>query len=330
MQVSTCGAAGCGQLLDGSTQDRCQMVRIPDLFVMGVRAGGVFTVVRTETQCVCWSEGCPGPVELTTNPVSEVACGWTHALLLIQGEVYSWGEGKQGQLGLGEVTYAQQPRKVTLSTSVSSISCGFRTSFVLGTYETYCFGDNKKHQLGLPTGTKYLTPTLHPFLGQVSVLSSGLRHSVAVLPSKELYVWGENDYGQLGLPSPASVVEPMHVSLPEITVKRVYCGWFHTIILTETGEIYLTGKGDLGEQGNGHWDHCHQFHQVLSEIVTVCSGSEHILAVSREGLVYSWGWNEHGNLGLGDTVNRCRPTVVSGVCGVKDVAAAAAVSYVCC
>jgi alpha-tubulin suppressor-like RCC1 family protein len=37
--------------------------------------------------------------------------------------------------------------------------------------------------------------------------------------------------------------------------------------------------------------------------------------------VYAWGWNEHGQLGLGDTAVRLTPTKVPGLSAVKAIAA---------
>ena len=40
-------------------------------------------------------------------------------------------------------------------------------------------------------------------------------------------------------------------------------------------------------------------------------GSEHSMLVTRCGAICVFGWNEHGNLGLGDMQNRCAPVWLS-------------------
>ena len=42
-------------------------------------------------------------------------------------------------------------------------------------------------------------------------------------------------------------------------------------------------------------------------------GAEHNVALSFHGRVWSWGWNEHGQLGLGDTDDRFQPSLVMSV-----------------
>ena len=35
------------------------------------------------------------------------------------------------------------------------------------------------------------------------------------------------------------------------------------------------------------------------------------MCLDKEGRVFAWGWNEHGNCGTGDTINVPRPTQIS-------------------
>eukprot|EP00877_Chromochloris_zofingiensis_P013678 jgi/Chrzof1/8564/Cz03g15240.t1 len=44
--------------------------------------------------------------------------------------------------------------------------------------------------------------------------------------------------------------------------------------------------------------------------IAVAAGAEHSAAVLCDGSVWCWGWGEHGQLGSGDTANRCLPTQV--------------------
>lgn len=67
-----------------------------------------------------------------TTPVKEIACGWYHTLAVTDtNEVYSWGRGDRGQLGIGRTKRAQVlPTKVDFFAdnkrmiSISKISGG--------------------------------------------------------------------------------------------------------------------------------------------------------------------------------------------------------------
>ena len=54
---------------------------------------------------------------------------------------------------------------------------------------------------------------------------------------------------------------------------------------------------------------------------TLAAGDRHTLAVAGNGTVWSWGWNYHGKLGDGTTVDRLTPVQVSGLTGAIAVAA---------
>eukprot|EP00198_Chlamydomonas_reinhardtii_P002199 XP_001691535.1 predicted protein [Chlamydomonas reinhardtii] len=43
----------------------------------------------------------------------------------------------------------------------------------------------------------------------------------------------------------------------------------------------------------------------------VAAGSEHCAAVLLDGRIFTWGWGEHGMLGVGDTHSRWQPQGVA-------------------
>lgn len=68
-------------------------------------------------------------------------------------------------------------------------------------------------------------------------------------------------------------------------------------------------------------------------LTDLACGSEHTVALLRCGCVAAWGWNEHGNLGTGDTVTRHRPVTAWDARGGQRglaVAAGGAISLVAC
>jgi alpha-tubulin suppressor-like RCC1 family protein len=60
---------------------------------------------------------------------------------------------------------------------------------------------------------------------------------------------------------------------------------------------------------------------LLFQIEFVSSGpsSVHIFAIADTGAVYSWGRNDKGQLGLGDTKDRKCPTLVEALSGYRVV-----------
>ena len=51
------------------------------------------------------------------------------------------------------------------------------------------------------------------------------------------------------------------------------------------------------------------------KIIDFAVGSVHSLAVTEDGEVYSWGWNEQGQLGDTSNVTRAEPSLISSLAG---------------
>ncbi|XP_013767854.1 E3 ISG15--protein ligase HERC5-like [Pundamilia nyererei] len=98
-------------------------------------------------------------------------------------------------------------------------------------------------------------------------------------------------------------------------VSQVTCGSQHTVVLTKDGQLYTWGqdsRGQLGLGTNEQYVNSPQHVRSLSAIpvVQVAAGGEQSFALSVSGGVFSWGRNDCGQLGLGDTQDRHTPTPV--------------------
>ena len=92
-------------------------------------------------------------------------------------------------------------------------------------------------------------------------LAAGSTHSVALTKSGIVYVWGSNKEGQLGLGDEAEEISytAEKISFEEGQVKDISCGYYHTAIVTEAGDLYTFGEADggklgLGDVGNNNQD----------------------------------------------------------------------------
>ncbi|XP_031608731.2 probable E3 ubiquitin-protein ligase HERC3 [Oreochromis aureus] len=112
---------------------------------------------------------------------------------------------------------------------------------------------------------------------------------------------------------------PFSPSTPEALrnkqVSQVTCGSQHTVVLTKDGQLYTWGqdsRGQLGLGTNEPYVNSPQHVRSLSAIpvVQVAAGGEQSFALSVSGGVFSWGRNDCGQLGLGDTQDRHTPTLV--------------------
>ena len=74
----------------------------------------------------------------------------------------------------------------------------------------------------------------------------------------KIYTWGSNQHGQLGLDSADELPTgnrrvwlPREVKLEGVNFVDVSAGGYHTLALTESGQLYVFGRNDDGQLGLG-------------------------------------------------------------------------------
>ena len=143
-------------------------------------------------------------------------------------------------------------------------------------------------------------------------VATGHSHFAVVTVEKELYTWaniqgGTSIVGQLGHGDEAMYRVPKKVEFfVGIPVMQVACGEDFTAILTGNGVLYMTGSDYWGCIG---WGQCGDENVLTPVIVSkffdsnvkvsqVACGDSHVVALTEDGDVFSWGCGELGRLGL--------------------------------
>jgi len=89
----------------------------------------------------------------------------------------------------------------------------------------------------------------------------------------------------------------------EISTENIElsCGKEHAMVLQRDGQILVLGGGSRGQMGNGFTESACQPLVVDTldplRFSSVCAGGWHCVALSRDGDLYAWGWNESGQVG---------------------------------
>ena len=154
-------------------------------------------------------------------------------------------------------------------------------------------------------------------------ISCGACHNI--LFSDKIYVWGSNNRGQLGLGHTKSRLSPRELKFSE-PIKSISSGWCHNIALTYVpNELYSWGYNGYGQLGLGHNDN-----QLLPQklrlsvlIESISCGANHTIAlINNDKVLYVWGNNAFGQLGLGDENSVNSPhklvlceSIISVTCG---------------
>ncbi|XP_036396582.1 RCC1 and BTB domain-containing protein 1 isoform X6 [Megalops cyprinoides] len=211
-------------------------------------------------------------------------------------------------------------------------ACIFGTSaneaiYITHDDEVFVFGLNCSNCLGTGDNQSTITPKKLECLSgkKVASLSYGSGpHVLLATEEGELYAWGHNGYSQLGNGTTNQGVSPVLVSanLLNKKVTEVACGSHHSMALTSEGEVYAWGYNNCGQVGSGSTanqptprkvSNCLQYKVVVS----IACGQTSSMAVVDNGVVYGWGYNGNGQLGMGNNGNLltpCRLAALQGYC----------------
>ncbi len=269
----------------------------------------------------------PVPIGLpgATGPVTQVAGGGEHSLALTStGQLYTFGYNYSGQLGTatnsGTTEPVPTPAPVILPGAtgpVTQVAGGEYHSLALtSTGQLYTFGSNQYGQLGRVSATESV-PTPAPVglpgaTGPVTQIAGGGYHSLALTSTGQLYAFGDNYYGQLGSATHNGLHQanptPVPVGLPGATgpVTQVAGGYWHSLALTSSGQLYAFGEnkyGQLGNTGNNGTSSPNPNPAPISlpgatgPVVWIAAGSAHSLALTSTGQLFAFGSNRYGQLG---------------------------------
>mgnify|MGYP001589961215 CR=1 FL=1 len=152
-------------------------------------------------------------------------------VVLDNGDVYGWGNGRKGQLGEpAEVVH--EPRKVE--------GVGFKAvRAVCGREFTYLLGSPSSGSSSFLGADKWsVKPPSDADIRGWKDVGAGWGNIVVLKEDGKVLSWGRNDHGQLA-PSDLPAVEKMAV------------GSEHTLALTAEGEVLAWGWGEHGNCGPG-------------------------------------------------------------------------------
>jgi len=258
----------------------------------------------------------------------QVSAGQSHvALVHKSGQLFSWGNGVSGRLGLdltegGDAQKdAHEPKVVQalFGKPVVRVSCGYsHTGAIVAGGELYMWGSAASGKCGLGTVTKKVecfcsipTKVLVGNGRTVRKLSCGAAHTAVVSDGGQLFVFGCGDGGRLGLGNREYKYDTVYTphlveALEHEHISSVSCGNSTTIAVTEIkhvwrgeksaryralggGLVYMAGSLNvLGRQ-------CDNF-ELLEEmkdkpVKQASAGYMHTAMVTANGELYCFGRN---------------------------------------
>ena len=275
---------------------------------------------------------------LKNKKIMQTVNGNGYSLALsADGTVYAWGRNEYGQLGNG-VTATNSPIPVAVKTTGTSmdgktimqVAAGATHSLALATDGTiYAWGKNEYGQLGNDSTINSPVPVAVKTTGtpmdgkKIIQIHAGYEHSLALASDGTVYAWGRNNYGQLGKNDATdahipAAVRTLGTPMAGKIIVQLAAGNSQSIALASDGTVYTWGWNQYGQLGNGTTMNSRIPVAVVTAgtplagktISQIAAGNAHALAMTDDGTVYTWGWNQHGQLGNNSTINSSLPVIV--------------------
>jgi alpha-tubulin suppressor-like RCC1 family protein len=340
-ELWTWGLNNTGQLgVNDTTQIRCTPVTT---FAGGANwkqvSMGQRHTAAIKTDGTLWTWGYNGNGQLGINdtgdrftPVTtfaggtnwkQVACGGTNTIAIkTDGTLWGWGYNMEGQLGINALGHRSTPVTTFAGgTDWKQVAAGrYHTAAIKTDGKLWTWGSNSNGQLGVNDTNTRCTPVT-TFAGGTNwkQLACGQDHIAAVKTDGTLWTWGLNNFGQLGLNNATTpICTPVTTFAGGTNWKQVACNNYNTAAIKTDGTLWNWGFNSYGELGINNTN------RRCTPVTTFAGGTNwkqvacgrgHIAAVKTDGTLWTWGFNQHGALGINDSGSTNRSTPVTTFAG---------------
>jgi len=213
--------------------------------------------------------------------------------------------------------YDYRVAKLKRHCAITVIGCGDRHTLFVRHHTLYASGHNGNGQLGLgDTQNRKRFARIKTLPSPVIKFAAGPGHSLVVLTNGELWACGANVWGQLGLDNTQKRQRFERVKELPSPVIKFAAGYYHSLVVLKNGELWACGDNRYGQLGLGDTEHRQHFERVKglrSPIIKLEGGNSHSLVLLKNGDLWACGYNDAGQLGLGDTEHRQRFERVKGL-----------------
>uniref|UniRef100_A0A672GQ88 HECT domain-containing protein n=1 Tax=Salarias fasciatus TaxID=181472 RepID=A0A672GQ88_SALFA len=292
--VYTCGCNDLGQLgHEKSRKKPEQVVALDAQIIVAVSCGESHTLALNDKgQVFSWGLGSDGQLglnnfeecvrvprnikSLSDVQIAQVACGYWHSHALSRGgQIFSWGQNRYGQLGLGANAQSISTPQLIQSLQgipFAQISAGGAHSFALTlSGAVFGWGRNKFGQLGLNDCNDRCYPSLLKSLRSQKVIyiSCGEDHTAALTKEGGVFTFGAGGYGQLGHNCTNHEINPRKVfELMGNVVTQIACGRYNLLSVFSTFNFIFFASPSVTLR-SCFYSHSHPDHYSTS---SKCSG----------------------------------------------------------
>ncbi|AYV82779.1 MAG: chromosome condensation regulator [Hyperionvirus sp.] len=242
--------------------------------------------------------------------IVEVTCGAHHTIIrLIDGTLMGCGTNYYGQLGLGRMERNSFEEIKNIPKNITQVICGNQITIIKLTDGTLmACGLNLYGQLGFgDINTRFVFEEIKGIGKNIAQVICGINETIIRLTDGTLMVCGYNSQGQFGLGDNMSRFLFSEIRGIPKNIDQVICGAYHIIIRLTDGTLLSCGSNHEGQLGLGDCVNRNIFEKVPSvpkNIAEVICAEMHTTIRLTDGTLMRCGYNDVGQLGLGDRKNR--------------------------
>jgi alpha-tubulin suppressor-like RCC1 family protein len=256
----------------------------------------------------------PTPAQTSAGGTNwkQVSCGGYHtAAIKTNGELWTWGSGADGKLGLGNGYTRYTPAQVGTATNWKQVSCGSYHTLAIKTDGTlWAWGNGSNGMLGLNSTTNRFAPVQVGTATNWKQVTGGSSESAAIKTDGTLWTWGYNYYGQLGIGALGDKLTPVTTFLGGTNWKHVDAGVAHMVAVKTDGTLWTWGYNPNGALGINNTT------IKNTPVTTFLGGTDWkegsaglygTAGIKTDGTLWLWGSNSQGQLGISNTTQKNTP-----------------------
>ncbi len=276
----------------------------------------------------------PSGFMVDSNETSYAGTAYTFSVEPASQYLFTWGNNGTGILGLNDRTNRSSPTQIpgttwgyfnSDSTSNNGIYYNIKTDGTL-----WAWGSNTQGGLGQNDRTHRSSPTqigtdttwnkVHPvYYGALATKTDGT-----------LWGWGNNTQGWLGLNNRTYYSSPTQI--PGTTWSIAFSGTSIAGAVKTDGTMWMWGKNEYGQLGHNNRTAYSSPVQLPGTNWNTAAGGGpgsqvQVIATKTNGTMWSWGFNNNGQLGLNNRTYYSSPVQIPGTTWGSLVEASRFVSF---
>ncbi len=246
---------------------------------------------------------------------AQAGSDYSHGLKA-DGSIWGWGYNGFGYIGNNNLLTQHVPVQVGTDRDWTTIRTGLHANFGLKTNgRLWTWGYNNGGSLGLAyySATPVAAPVQVFYDNDWASINRGNDQTIALKAGGQMWYTGDMRWGEAGI-GLFNVYDSAFTYRDEGVQEWVSSssGGAHTLALRSDGTLWAWGQNSYGQLGFGAVNTYDQYspEQVGNDTawIAMSAGYEHSLGLKVNGSLWTWGHNDHGQLGQGNHTDYNVPT----------------------